>query len=47
MSRLRLLERAEVFPDVRLRSEQPLFFARPQREADGAARPDADRLQDP
>ena len=44
---LRILERAEVLLHVRLRAEQPLLLAAPQRQADRAARLDADRLQDP
>jgi hypothetical protein len=36
-----------MFGDPRLRSEQPLLFAAPQRDADRPARARADRLQDP
>ena len=38
---------AEVLAHVGARAEQALFFAAPERDADRAARPGADRFQDP
>ena len=43
---LRVLDHPEVLLHIRLRSEQALFLAAPERDADRAARLDADRLQD-
>ena len=43
---LGLLEGAEVLFDVGLRTEQPFLLARPERDADGAARLEPERLDD-